>query len=885
MIGFYKASKHSNGVSETSVCQRLTQNSFFQSPCFARKTIEEYWKTMVFYFGCFLGIMWTSILLVTCLEYSTMFRWSCGALWFLALLHYFDVLVCEFRNSRHLTALSSYEAAAAKVRAEFHYNTAFRYTKTDDYRAYLRSRPSASARHRARIVNFRCWLSDITPDYKNPHHTQEFRTQGGFCPSRISRAFQDLASVRGLPMDAELMNKVENLGALFLALKDSTTVSQFLAIVFLYLKTHYSVSVANKCAGYIAEAVDTTFDPQTGEFGDTIERPKWLELLKNCQENWTLVITNPGFKKLSRVLSLCLALGLCDSASLDFEVKGMRLFSITAYSKQVTAVDMIDAAFETVAYFAEGGYMCFARGSIKPLLHGNLESEEFEEAYAKCMRCDIYAKSGNLLARENMQENDYAALLAQTIDKCRILSQQSLGLVDKNILTRKLHQLQTWEASFFQTRVQGGMREAPYSIGVFGGTAVGKSSVANILMVTTLLQNGFCADDDRIVNVNENDKYMSNYRTHVNGVLIDDLGNTKAKYVEKAPTQLLIQLVNNVRTYANMASLDQKGSVSIEPKLVISTKNVKDSCANLYSNEPASVTRRDNITITVTVKPEFATHDMIDSKKIHRQCPWLFEGSIWRCPDLWNIKVERSFPVPPKDEKGTATVGWEVVDDDDGYPMDCIGLPDLIQYLKGATAAHYSDQEKLVETNNNVASKVLMCPTCELPWPDNCSCTFRETPFSIQKDGKVLDSRDGTIKGVLNTVENGDYSDEYVRHSQADYYTQRPGDSSDEESSDEDSYDGAHFEADDYSCSDEDSSHGSDDESPDDPFEPQLGERIAASLWVRYRRLQPLAWAAFNFWTTKAEVDSLDWAIERLDWLETSRWAQWTNWIPSEWFS
>jgi hypothetical protein len=146
------------------------------------------------------------------------------------------------------------------------------------------------------------------------------------------------------------------------------------------------------------------------------------------------------------------------------------------------------------------------------------------------------------------------------------------GPVEKNVLRRKLDALRVWQSSFRQTRVQGGLRESPYSIGVFGGTGVGKSSVANIMMITTLLHNGFRATDDRIITLNESDKYMSNYRSFINGVLLDDIGNTKAEYVEKAPTTLMIQLVNNVRTYANMAEAELKGKVSVEPKVVIGTK-------------------------------------------------------------------------------------------------------------------------------------------------------------------------------------------------------------------------------------------------------------------------------------------------------------------------
>jgi hypothetical protein len=535
----------------------------------------------------------------------------------------------------------------------------------------------------------------------------------------IATAFAKLATINGISIDDATLNRVENLGALFIAAKDCTTVSGFLGTIFLYLKTHYSKSVSNLVANHLSELLDAEFNPQTGEFGvdSDKEKPKWLMLLKELQENWTLAVRNEGFKKISHVMSLCLALGLCDSADLDFRIGGMKMFSIGAFAKHASAVDLIDAGFETIVYFAEGGYACFERGSIKPLLYGNMENEEFEESYSKCLRCHEYAKCGNLEKYEDMSENDYEALLAQCIEKAHLLKTTCKGIVEKNILSRKVEVLRQWQATFRQTRVQGGLREAPYSIGIFGGTAVGKSTIANILMVTTLLYNGYCASDDRIVTLNESDKFMSNFRSYTNGVLVDDIGNTKAEFVERAPTALMIQLVNNVRMYANMAEADMKGKVSVEPRVVIGTKNVKDTCATTYSNEPASITRRDRITLTCVVKPEYAVHGMLNEDKINAAFP----NGAPLIPDFWDITVERSFPVPHSVKGKAASVGWEVILSE-GKPLKDIGLPELIRWIGQDSKKFYANQRKLVAQNNNLDKQIKLCPKCRFPTPDVCIC-------------------------------------------------------------------------------------------------------------------------------------------------------------------
>lgn len=636
----------------------------------------------------------------------------------------------------------------------------------------------------------------------------------------IATAFANLANIKGISIGDDTLNKVENLGALFLACKDCTTVTGFLSTCFLYLKTHYTKSVANLAAQYLSEVLDADFDPQVGEFGiKTENKPKWLLLLKDLQENWTLVVHNEGFKKISHVLSLSLALGLCESANLDFKIGGMKLFSIGAVAKHASAVDLIDAAFETVTYFAEGGYACFERGSIKPLLYGNMENEEFEELYSRCLRCQEYAKCGNLEKYEQMSENDYEALLAQCIEKATMLVTTSRGLVEKNILRRKLDTLRLWQATFRQTRVQGGLREAPYSIGIFGGTAVGKSTVANVLMITTLLHNGYCASDDRIVTLNEQDKFWSNFRSFTNGVLIDDIGNTKADFVERAPTSLMIQLVNNVRIYANMAEADMKGKVSVEPKVVIGTKNVKDTCATVYSNEPASITRRDRVTLTVKVKPEFAVHDMLNEDKVKAAFPC----GTPIIPDFWNITVEKSFPIPNGIKGKAATVGWEIIQWD-GRPLQDIGLPELIRWIGQDSIKFYANQKEIVHNNNNLAGKIQLCPGCRHPTPDVCICKREDKVYLSRIDDRCTDGHCIRCEG-------------YHREEEPEV------------------------------------------------LDNQLGEKIVRAIYPRYRSWERELRSKFAYRANEIEGWTVEMLLKRLDWLETSRWVVWTNYIPAEWIN
>jgi hypothetical protein len=703
-------------------------------------------------------------------------------------------------------------------------------------------------------------------------------------------AFEQLAVSNNIPIDASIVDKLENMCALYAILREAVTTTQLCGALFLYFKTLYGKSVALEAANYLSMICELQFDTQSGEFTEerkkevigalsnrnkTIysakltdsERPKWLRLLKDCQENWTLVIRNEGFEKISRILSLALALGLCEASSLDFKVAGMKLFSVGAAARHASCVDLVDAICDTVVYFAEGGYACFLRGSLKPLLYGNRENEQFEQDYGLCQQCFDFAKAGNL-GMLKLDENDYEQLLCETIDRCTALANSCRGAVEKNVLRRKLDALRNWQSSFRQTRVQGGLRTAPYSIGVFGGTGVGKSSVANIMMVTTLLHNGYQATDDRIVTLNETDKFWSNYRSYVNGVFIDDLGNTKAEFVERAPTSLMIQLVNNVRTYATVAEAEMKGKVSVEPKVVISTKNVKDSCATIYSNEPASIARRDRITLTVRVRPEFATHGMLDQEKVER---FYGRNQIPVIPDLWEITVEKAVPVPNKVKGRPDMVGWIPVEWG-GIPLVDVSIHKLIRFVAEDSKAFYERQEELVANQNNIASKLSLCERCGLV-RDVCVCDVDHNTYIPRAE------RSCPVVGYCTNC--GAHHDE----SHLDYHETESNAPSDEESEDPYAETGLPLDWEDTMLTPEEAQRDIDEYRRGQTYDVQFGTAIATVIVQRLWKWERIVSPKLEYWTESLESKTVDWMLKRLEWLETSPYTAWTNYVPSDWLS
>jgi hypothetical protein len=511
---------------------------------------------------------------------------------------------------------------------------------------------------------------------------------------------------------SRITSELENITALFVALQDSASIKQVAAILFLYLKTHCSGSVLAQLVEYVRTECDLdVLKPQASSPSLT-----WIDLLKNCKDNWSIAINNPAFKKISTLLSMVAALGLCDLSCLDFDVNGIRIFSIPNYKQHVTAGDLTEALLDTVTYFIEGGYKCFTTKSLAPFIFSSDASREFEDAYFEILELAPFMKSGNLLKKKQMTENDFDFKLTKVIATASSLHQAAAGSWEKTLLCQRLIQLKKINTEFITCRVDGKLREAPFAVYVEGPSGVGKSSVAAIIMRVVLMSNGFDASDERLVTINEADKYMSTYRSYINGIFVDDLGNTQAQFVEKSPVAKVIEIINNVTAYANMAEAELKGKVSIEPRCVVGTSNVNiNTIARQYSNEPYSISRRFPVQIYVTVKEEFAMPDgRLDSSKVHDRYP---EG-IPAIPDLWDIKVSEPFFDPANGNVRFLRV---------------MNIEEAIIHVTKLSRKHFVNQKDVVDFASNLDEKMDYCETCHLPG-SMCKCALDNQMFEVQTE-------------------------------------------------------------------------------------------------------------------------------------------------------
>lgn len=577
--------------------------------------------------------------------------------------------------------------------------------------------------------------------------------QSGEVGAAIKESFKHFRALH--PEMASSFSHIETVMILILTLANVKNLAGATGAVLLYVKT---LSPKINENGIVISLIESILEmPMTEQSSDAdeAELPDWIAGLKSGKANWNLLRNNPLFGKVSQVCSLLVALGLCSSAAIDFSLGGFKLFSGAVAPKHATALDLFDALADTFVYFIEGGWKCFATGSIAPLLLGDDEISLLIEKITKCENYARLYKNGNL-GDENgcmFDENKLETLFTETIAKCNDLLRTTESSTLKKVLLDKRSRLQTCHSDFAETRLKGGLRLQPYCVGFHGRSCKGKSYLAAITMAVILRVNNFAYGDKNMTTLNANDQFWSTFRSDTSGVFLDDMGNENPDYCKVNPTRILLDLVNNVRIYANKAEIESKGRVSVEPRVVIVTKNVKDGNARIYSCEPVAITRRENLIITVECRPEVMDNGKLDAR-LARQIP-----KVNGMDDLWLLTLETSYGVNFDGAEHDQIAYAVCMHPETKKPMKDVTLAEALDWMIGDSESWFIEQRKLVERSTEVTSHLEWCEGCNRPGA-LCKCKFHETIEDDESvmtewthpDNNVLEEQSGVLESLMMTV-------------------------------------------------------------------------------------------------------------------------------------
>jgi hypothetical protein len=562
--------------------------------------------------------------------------------------------------------------------------------------------------------SWRDWFSfepdenDHPPDppagENTPQHEQfKSATTGLDYLDMTSNFIKDLGAFGKIPVSDKLIKEVEGLLILTLTVQGCQDYVSICAAILLYARNFFDSSIVSQIRNYLHELFGIT--PQDGE-ETTKATPSWLQLMRDARNNWTLCKDNLLFENFSKLLGLLVALGMCNASNCTFSIKEYKMFEPDVKIIHGSAFEIIDAMFATVTFFVESMYASFQAGSLKPFLVSDSEALKLDEEYSTLQSWWVLVKNGNLYRVVGVEDQEFDDRLETLLSDMKRVLKSSKGL-EKKLLTDKISKLIVLKNDYITFKISNGIRKSPFAMEFYGESAQGKTTCSDQMIDALLASAGLPTGKEYRAAVNPGDRFQSNWTTKKSVMIIDDLGNSKAQFCTAPPTQSIIDVCNNQMYYANMADLDSKGKVFIEPTIVSVTTNVKHLDAGTYSNCPYSVQRRMHVVITVFAKREFqflldGKPQGLDTSKIAK-----FKKSLRRKPvfdDIWELTLEKAVcPDKMRYVAEYAPIEWN------GRKMVRVSFRDAIQYMIERFHDHRGGQQSMLD-DLEVRKNIELCP-------------------------------------------------------------------------------------------------------------------------------------------------------------------------------
>ena len=440
----------------------------------------------------------------------------------------------------------------------------------------------------------------------------------------------------------------------------------------------------------------------------------WLDIsFPTFGKYWTMFKESEIFDEFHYLLRMMITLGFMKKIDISF--RGMSLFVSEPLRQKVTFVQLVEKFAAFCKLLIAKVSLAFESGNIDMFFQSEAKSA-YDDEYTFIKSQEARVKVGR---EAEIDDESYDRRVHECImTTLSLLNTCKAG--ERAYYSSRLAFLREIQTSRTLSKKEG-IRMKPYGMLFFGGSGVGKSAIANSMTRFVLQSNGFDYSTRAVISLNMEDKYQSEFATHHKGVIFDDICNTALDRTDGSPATPVIMFLNNITMAALNANADMKGKVMIEPMVVTATTNIKDLMSNQLSNEPLSINRRFEVTITQTVKPEYRKPGttMLDSSKIAH-----LSGDQF--PDYATYTVEEprysENKTGDKFRSGRTQHVIFVPRVFEGKELINVDIKTLLRFLKVDSEKHFTHQRSFVQSQLDLVDMPLcecglpvgMCESCPL---------------------------------------------------------------------------------------------------------------------------------------------------------------------------
>lgn len=431
-------------------------------------------------------------------------------------------------------------------------------------------------------------------------------------------------------------------------------------------------------------------------------------------------------------MSVCVLMSGFTNFEFDFALFKDSSWSLT---DSVKATDFMNIFSESVGWFADVGYQVFTTRSLRPIFFNNPAVCEIIDKHKDIVTYYDDIKHAKEVT-DTINLGEYIEKTEEALERILAVLKVTINREGKQILYNMQGQLRLIHNAFISINANTKMKAMPFTFSLFGPAGVGKSTINDELIRSSLVGINEVYDRARHAVIPDQGcgKFDSvTLNRHISGT-IDDFGQTKPEFIQQAPTSLCISIVNNVPALVNKADVNEKGCHNYNFKVFSLTTNVENLNAPLYTMEPEAILRR-FIHVDISVKK----HCRIPgTTRLDPCCPELAvsEGRVANC--WWlrpKVYMQSTFKHLLPDET------WKDfhLDDEPDRPPGYFTLRELKFLFCQKCRIHHEGQQRYINSQTTTFK--------------TCKCGLAEAECACPKEQEVPVCDATASSGVFETFQ------------------------------------------------------------------------------------------------------------------------------------
>jgi hypothetical protein len=429
------------------------------------------------------------------------------------------------------------------------------------------------------------------------------------------------------------------------------------------------------------------------------------------------------YKKCYRAFLYLLSCSVLEDFGIKFDSLGYSKMEAEALkNKYYKGVNMYYVLLDTLTFLCERGYQIIKSGDIQMIFHS---SKSYGDWFEKNVELERKSKLLNDPELYGFTESSFLRDLDINIEQGENIFKYACesSKYDKKLVLRQLEKLKFIKNEYLTSENAGKNRKCPFSVLIFGNSNIGKSTIKEILFKQFSIVRNLELNDNSIYTKNPVAEFWDQFRTHMWGLVLDDIAFLNPNMGEVDPSvSELLQVINNIPYVPNQAALEDKGRIPFRGQFVVGTTNTSHLNSYHYFSCPSAVQRRFPFIIEPCVRPEFCCEDgmSLDSTKISYP-----ENGY---PDWWTFKILKIDP-RPANSKDKLAKPIPVFEHD-------LNLKEFLIWFNSAIKRHFDTQQDIVDSCQKIR-KLEYCKICLLP-NNSCECELQSLVNSYYNYWKSL---------------------------------------------------------------------------------------------------------------------------------------------------